>query len=254
MYHLIKAYCHQGQQKIDVKYAPSIIEVLLDKYIVFNKKLDIIFESDMGYRHLYRNHLNLLDSNVITVGGDHSIALSTVSSSLKKYGDELFVIWIDAHADINTYESSISKNTHGMPVSSLIGLQKNIFSVPRLKNLIYLGVRDIDQPEKEFIEKLNIPIFSNSKELISYLRRYKINKVHISFDVDALDPSLISSTGTRASNGLTMTDVIETYNYLNNNAIIVGFDIVELNPSIGNLDKSLKCLNFILSNLFSQEN
>ena len=111
---------------------------------------------------------------VLTLGGDHSIAIGTISGTAKaireRLGRELAVIWVDAHADINTPETSDSGNIHGMPVAFLTGLAKekredvfgwlkkeNLISV---KKLVYIGLRDVDRGEKKILREHGIRAFS----------------------------------------------------------------------------------------------
>jgi arginase len=111
---------------------------------------------------------------VLTLGGDHSIAIGTVSGTAKaikeRLGREMAVIWVDAHADINTPESSDSGNIHGMPVAFLTGLAKerreDIFGwlqddhMLSLKKLVYIGLRDVDRGEKQILRENGIRAFS----------------------------------------------------------------------------------------------
>lgn len=151
---------------------------------------------------------------VLTLGGDHSIAVGSISGVAKaireRHGaaQDLAVIWVDAHADINTPESSSSGNIHGMPVAFLAGLAKVPKEDPEVfgwlgdehrinvKKLVYIGLRDVDLPEKKILRENGIKAFS-----MHDVDRYGIGKVvemaleyignmptHLSFDVDALDP------------------------------------------------------------------
>lgn len=120
---------------------------------------------------------------VLTLGGDHSIAIGTIAGTSRaikeRLGQEIAVIWVDAHADINTPETSGSGNIHGMPVAFLTGLAKedneDIFGwlgkeggrkeedgggVLNLKKLVYIGLRDVDRGEKEILRKHGIKAFS----------------------------------------------------------------------------------------------
>ncbi|CAF4445348.1 unnamed protein product, partial [Adineta steineri] len=134
--------------------------------------------------------------------------------------------WVDAHADINTPETTESGNIHGMPVSFLMGLVKGKFEgldwiEPCLKpqNLVYIGLRDVDKLEKQILKENNIKSFSMHE-----IDRYGIGQVmdmtiehlskgdrgespiHVSFDIDALDPSVAGSTGTPVRGGLTFRE------------------------------------------------
>lgn len=111
---------------------------------------------------------------VLTLGGDHSIAIGTVAGTAKaireRLGREMALIWVDAHTDINTPETSDSGNVHGMPVAFLSGLateeQDDIFGWIRnenlisLKKLVYIGLRDVDRGEKKILRENGIKAFS----------------------------------------------------------------------------------------------
>ena len=269
---MILAKCSKGQKKHGVDMGAEILEdIIID--IISKSDIDICselkkinyhisndqFTSNIGYVELFNFHQKLLNNMsfpVITLGGDHSIGHSTVSSSLNKYGDDLLVIWIDAHADINTHMSSISKNTHGMPVSGLVGLEPNWINdkIPLLNpaNLVYFGIRDLDSAEVQFVSDLGIKHFNKLDQIINHLETINLSgkKMHISFDIDSLDPIFLDSTGTLATNGLNPKHIIDLYNYIRSKSHIVAFDIVELNPELGDLEKSIYTLKYILSNIF----
>ena len=167
------------------------------------------------------------------------MAIATVSSTLKKYNDAK-VIWIDAHPDINTFESSETKNYHGMPLAYLTGLQSDkqcdyIKSKLKFKNILYIGIRDIDHFEKSIIQDKGINVItmddiqSNMSDTLETIRNF-IGKspIHVSFDVDVLDPSIMQGTGTPVKNGIKLeeakTILDELYDYR-----VVNMDIAELN-------------------------
>ena len=111
---------------------------------------------------------------VLTLGGDHSIAIGTIAGTAKaireRLGREMAVIWVDAHADINTPETSGSGNIHGMPVAFLTGLaeekRQDVFGWLKddqkisLKKLVYIGLRDVDKGEKKILKEHGIKAFS----------------------------------------------------------------------------------------------
>lgn len=124
--------------------------------------------SNQVYKHAKDGKL------VLTLGGDHSIAIGTISGTAKaireRLGREIAVIWVDAHADINTPETSDSGNIHGMPVAFLTGLatekREDVFGWIKehhqlsLKKLVYIGLRDIDKGEKKILREHGIKAFS----------------------------------------------------------------------------------------------
>ncbi|KAL3894388.1 MAG: hypothetical protein SGCHY_005306 [Lobulomycetales sp.] len=190
---------------------------------------------------------------VLTLGGDHSLAMGTISGTAKKYGPKMGVVWVDAHADINTPESTDSGNLHGCPVSFLSGLSGEVEGfewltkgdkpVLDLSRLVYIGLRDVDAPEKEIIKKNNIKAFSMYDVdkhgigavvdmAIDYLGRDC--PIHLTFDVDALDPSVAPATGTPVRGGLTFREGHYICEELAQTQQLVAADIVEVNPCIGN--------------------
>jgi len=198
----------------------------------------------------------------INIGGDHSMSISTVAHSLNRYPD-LKVIWFDAHADINTRDKSISKNLHGMPLSFLSGLDNSnelefIHNKLNLKNLIYVGIRDIDNYEKEILEKNEIKVISVNEFNNNILKSERILKkfvknspFHLSFDVDSIDPAYIPCTGTPVNNGLIPKQVKPILNNLLRMQNCYNVDITELNVSEdtftdNDIKKSLETINNIL--------
>ena len=207
------------------------------------------FKSSMGVNNLYQENKKINEPK-INIGGDHSMAISTIADSLNKHKN-LKVIWIDAHPDINTYENSVSKNVHGMPLSYLTGLDSSEhFSFIKNKlpfdNLMYIGIRDIDEFEKDIIFKNNIKCLTvddinnnNDQSIEKILNFINDDPVHLSFDVDGIDPSYIPCTGTDVPNGL---NIDSTKNILDNINNIVNIDITELNLELGNDNDKFKLL------------
>jgi len=188
---------------------------------------------------LYNLSLELLQNNYqnIILGGDHSLAIASVGASLNIYKNDLKVVWFDAHADINTVASSQTGNLHGMPLSYLTGLSENKFAFLQhnlnFQNLFYIGIRDLDPFEVETIQKHNVNFQSCSDFNIGKLLEWIDNSpVHLSFDVDCLDPEYISCTGTPVSEGLELPDVLQALKTLQLNCNIVQIDLVELNLEI----------------------
>lgn len=205
--------------------------------------------SDQVYAHAREGRM------VLTLGGDHSIAVGTISGSARalreRLGREIAVIWVDAHADINTPESSDSGNIHGMPVSFLTGLARDddpatfgwLRDEHRLspKKLVYIGLRDVDAGEKKILRENGIKAFS-----MFDIDRHGIGRVmemalahigtdtpiHLSFDVDALDPMWAPSTGTPVRGGLTLREGDYICECVHETGSLVAIDLVEVNPSL----------------------
>jgi len=192
---------------------------------------------------------------VLTLGGDHSIAIGTISGTAKaireRLGREMAVIWVDAHADINTPETSDSGNIHGMPVAFLTGLASDKPDAPfgwlkdehrvSVKKLVYIGLRDVDRGEKKILRENGIKAFS-----MHDIDRHGIGKVmdmalgwigsdtpiHLSFDIDALDPRFAPSTGTAVRGGLTLREGDFIAECVHGTGSLVALDLVEVNPSL----------------------
>jgi arginase len=191
----------------------------------------------------------------VTLGGDHSLAMGTIGGSLEAYPTAC-VIWIDAHADINTPSTTGSGNIHGMPVAFLLGIAGSVpeFSwvnpVLKSNKIVYIGLRDVDAGEKRILKENGIKAFSMHE-----VDRYGIGKVvemaldavnpnrdlpiHLSFDVDALDPSVAPSTGTPVRGGLTFREGHYICEAIHETGLLVGFDLMEVNPSLAD-EESVK--------------
>ena len=182
------------------------------------------------------------------------MSIASIAYSMNKYKN-LKVIWIDAHADINTTYSSKTNNYHGMPLSFLTGLDYDkrfnfIKNTLKFENILYIGLRDIDNYEKNVIKTCNIKTitagdfnnnFEKSKEKIG--KFLNCNKFHVSLDVDGIDPYFIPSTGTPVTNGLNIENTINLVNSFFKNNNMVNMDICELNLDIGSYDDRIISLN-----------
>ncbi|KAF9566306.1 arginase [Agrocybe pediades] len=191
----------------------------------------------------------------VTLGGDHSLAMGTISGTLSEYPDAC-VVWIDAHADINTSETTESGNIHGMPVSFLLGLGSKVeeFSwvKPLLKpeQLVYIGLRDVDAGEKKILRDNNIKAFSMHEVdkygigkvvemALDHVNPNRDKPIHLSFDVDALDPTVAPSTGTPVRGGLTFREGHYICEAIYETGLLVALDLMEVNPSLEN-EESVK--------------
>jgi len=187
---------------------------------------------------------------VLTVGGDHSIGFGTVHGILKARPDTV-VIWVDAHADINTPETSFSGNLHGMPVAAQLGLF-DFATLPgfgwienRLQpeNFAYIGLRDLDPFEKEALHQLKIPSFTMHsldqlgigevmKQVMEAVNPNYDRPIHLSFDIDSIDPKFAPSTGTVADGGISLREAHFICEFLANTNCLTSMDMAEVNPSI----------------------
>ncbi len=271
---------NNGQKKKDVKFGytfflNSIINFRNSNK--FNTKINDFRNLNINNPYyesilLTNNDTNFKNYSQLSLGGDHSIGLGTVISSKNNYKN-LKVIWIDAHADINTRLTSFSGNFHGMPVSCLLGINHKKIINP--SDFCYIGLRSIDCKENYFIKNLKKKgllkydsTFINKKGINYVLndikKKWKLPKenykFHLSFDIDALDPKFAPCTGVAVNNGLTPNDVKKIIKFGNNNSIDnhCNLDICEINPSLSDINGLLSThkyvnniLNYYLKNLNS---
>ncbi|KAF5277713.1 hypothetical protein FQR65_LT03693 [Abscondita terminalis] len=190
----------------------------------------------------------------LTLGGDHAIAVATVDGHIQAVSSDIVLIWVDAHADVNTSHTSDTGHTHGMPVALLakelsdywpylpgMDWQKPVMSI---KNLVYFGLRAVDSYERLIIEKLGILAFG-MEEIETYgidtcvnmaLERIdpdKTKSVHVSFDIDSLDSMEAPCTGTPVRGGLTLREGIHIMEAVHRSGRLTAMDLVEVNPSLG---------------------
>lgn len=191
--------------------------------------------------HTANQYTSKISDLTINVLGDHSGSIGTILAGWFQNT----LIWIDAHADINTPESSLTGHCHGMPLGITTGLSKdylqkhNLFSwLPRnfpLENIIYVGIRDLDPYETEVIDKYGIMVLqedSSYDDFDRFYNRIRHGFTHVSFDVDVLDPTYFPCTGTPVEGGVSPDFVRELMYEINQESTLNRLDIVEYNPHI----------------------
>ena len=189
----------------------------------------------------------------VTLGGDHALAIGTIAGAARS-ANRVGVIWLDTHPDLNTPEVSRSGHIHGMPLGIAIG--EASASLPMLSalagktpmvrpdDICMLGVRDIDPFERGVIldrgiwalsmdEWSDLGIVDGVRNAMAHLEQQGVDAIHISFDLDVLDPPIMPATGTRYPGGLTVREASRVLRLLSDwDAPIHSFDIVELNPTL----------------------
>ncbi|KAM4663263.1 arginase-2, mitochondrial [Discoglossus pictus] len=196
----------------------------------------------------------------ITLGGDHSLALGSISGHAQQCPD-LCVIWVDAHADINTPLTTPSGNLHGQPVSFLLReLQDKVPLIPGFSwakpclsrsDIVYIGLRDIDPAEHFILKNYDIPYFSMRdidclgiqkvmERTFDQLLGRRQRPIHLSFDIDAFDPTLAPATGTPVLGGLTYREGVYITEEIHNTGMLSAMDLVEVNPILGATSDDVK--------------
>ena len=192
------------------------------------------------------------------IGGDHSIAIGSIAgiaSHCQKVGKRLGVIWIDAHADMNVEETTPSGNIHGMPMSASLGLGNHQLTgllglSPKIRpeNCAQIAIRSIDELEKELIHKVNLPVYTMADidkrgaynvidEVLSNLQD-KVDHIHVSFDIDSLDPSVAMGVGTLVPGGLTYREAHLIMETIAERGGMGSMDIAEINPILDHKNES----------------
>lgn len=193
----------------------------------------------------------------LVLGGDHSIAIGTiagVSNHCKRNNKKLGVIWVDAHGDMNTDETSPSGNIHGMPLAASIGLGAieltsvgGDFQKVDPKNVVMIAIRDLDTGEKLAIKKNGMNIFTmedidkHGMAVIITKALHKLKDcdfVHVSFDLDAMDPKECPGVGTPVKGGLDYREAHLIMETLSENNRMHSLEIVEANPILDNRNQS----------------
>lgn len=225
---------------------------IMEKQKISNPKLKYINEILKTSKTLAARVEKTLEQNKfpLCIGGDHSMALGTIagiSSYCKKNKLTLGVIWIDAHTDMNTDETTPSGNIHGMPLAASMGLGHpdlvnfNGFA-PKLKpeNCVIIGARSIDIEERKNIRKLNPTVYTMSDidklgihRIISrVLKQFKenVDHIHVSFDVDSVDPNFAPGVGTPVPGGLNYREAHSLMETIAECGCMSSLEISEVNP------------------------
>jgi len=191
----------------------------------------------------------------LVIGGDHSISIATISSAVKHLKKEkgnnarLGVLWVDAHPDLNTTETSPSGNVHGMSVAALLGKgDKLLVSVGGSNNRLlpqdvaFIGLRELDAGEIDLIENLNLKTYSSQdvhlngivvpvKSVLEYFEQ-NVDAFVLSFDMDSCDPAIAPGVATPKKGGLTFDQASALMELVGNSEKLMSLEVVELNPPL----------------------
>ena len=205
----------------------------------------------------------------LVLGGDHSIAIGTLAGISRHYED-LGVIWFDAHGDLNTGDTSPSGNIHGMPLASSLGIGHPALTElngygPKIKpeNLVIIGPRDLDQGEKRLIRDLGLRVYTMHEidrmgmsavmaETIEYLRG-RTDGVHLSLDLDGMDPTDAPGVGTPVIGGITYRESNLAMEMLAEAGIVVSAEFVEINPILDDRNKTARTAVSLMSSLLGDK-
>ncbi len=228
----------------EIRIGTYVLKNYFNEFKIYEVKLS---EEDLskkngiiGYDPIIKqleNFRNLINANnpkhITTIGGDCGITIIPISYLNLQYNN-IAVIWLDAHADLNTPDSSPSKTFHGMPVRLLLGegdekLKKLMFSEINKKQILYVGLRNTDKEEEDYIVANNI--FRTSKinyvQIKKRLAQQNFKKIYIHLDLDIIDPSLFQYVKVPSKNGVEINKIEALINQLQNDFKVVGYSICE---------------------------
>jgi arginase len=209
----------------------------------------------------------------IFLGGDHTLSMGSVNGVARHWRDsgrQLFVLWLDAHADYNTPATTVSGNMHGMSAAFLCGepgLDRLLGEEPRCSinpdQLELFGIRSIDKLEKDLLQQRRISVV-DMRQIdefgVGVLIRRVIDKVrarngvlHVSFDVDFLDPDLAPGVGTTVPGGATYREAHLVMEMLHDSGLVRSVDIVELNPFLDERGRTARTAVELIGSLFGQQ-
>ncbi|MED2976551.1 arginase [Bacillus swezeyi] len=205
----------------------------------------------------------------LVLGGDHSIAIGTLAGLAKHY-QNLGIIWYDAHSDLNTKETSPSGNIHGMPLAISLGIGhegltglygKDAKIKP--ENIVIIGARSLDDGEKKLIREKGIKVYTMHEidrlgmtrvmeETIDYLRE-RTDGVHLSLDLDALDPNDAPGVGTPVAGGISYRESHLSMEMLEESNFITSAEFVEVNPILDERNKTAETAVALMGSLFGEK-
>jgi arginase len=204
----------------------------------------------------------------IFLGGDHSIAIGTVSGVARSF-ERTGVIWLDAHADFNIPETSPSGNIHGMPLSVLTGRgHPDLVHIGgpgvsiRTEDVVIVGLRSVDVKEKGLLREAGVRVYT-MKEIDVYgvasiVRRAlrdlsHLERVHLSFDLDVVDPGIAPGVGTPVRGGLTYREAHLVMELINEAGIVTSLDVVEVNPILDHRNETAEFAVELVASLMGRQ-
>jgi arginase len=237
-----------------------------------------------GYRHIKENtiwnqnvhdafYAEISEGNIpIMLGGDHALAVGSVAAIARYCAEqkrELCVLWFDAHADYNTSGTSPSGNIHGMPVATITGLGHPALleighAAPMVtpENIFQVGIRSVDAAEKKLVIESGIVVYDMRRideigmrqTMTEILQKIEERNayIHVSFDVDGLDPTIAPGVGTTIPGGLTYREAQLCMEMIHDSGRLCSLDIVEINPALDDKNITAEIAVDLTASLFGR--
>lgn len=222
----------------------------LEQIADFNKRLSSVVHSEC-----------ISGKFPLVLGGDHSIGIGTVCGVSKSWGiEDTCVIWIDAHTDINTQDTTPTGNIHGMTIASLLGMGNASLSAMcrsgakiKPENIIYVAARDIDEGEEIIIRENDISVIrmdvikndgveTACLQLQKILNNIDAKNIYLSIDIDVIDPLIAPGTGVPVPDGINKDILFKFIEVIAQTGKVYGAELVEVNPQLDTNDKKTALL------------
>ncbi len=273
---------HYGANRCGIEYGLS---TFLNRYPGYSEKIKMLevepqnedfSRKNLKFLNTIRKTCDVLAAEVnkiikeggipIALGGDHALALGSIAGVSRE--KEVGVIWVDAHGDFNTHETTKSGHIHGMPLGASLGYGDEVltdcyYPGKKLKkeNVVLFGIRDLDENEEKLIKEVGIRCYTYADitergfgiclhEAGEYLAD-KGKGIHISFDLDSVDPSEITGVSTPVKGGLTKKEGEELFDYFLGEHTVTSVDIVEYNPIYEKEDETVKYLKKLMEKVIN---
>ncbi len=232
----------------------------LDEVVAWNKAVLVAVGDELQQGYL-----------PIMLGGDHCLAIGSITAiagHCRDSGKKLRVLWLDAHSDFNTAQATPSGNVHGMPVACLCGYGPSVLtelggSAPATRPDVFrqVGIRSVDYGEKELVREANVGIYDMRRIDEEGMKRVmeqaladidENTHLHVSFDVDFLDPSIAPGVGTTVRGGPTYREAQLCMEMIADTGRMASLDIVELNPAYDKRNATAKLAVDLVESLFGK--
>lgn len=206
------------------------------------------YEIEKFNSNLYKNIVDKIkeDNFPIVIGGDHSISIASALASAKVNID-VGMIWIDAHTDYNTFETTVTGNIHGLPLATINGYKNSELrfyhqgKVIQPSKTVIIGARSIDEGEKDNVRYSGVTVFTTEDikekgieavmDEAFKIAGYKTKGIHISYDLDVIDPDIVPGVSIPEFDGLTLDEAMKINEYIINHINdVLSYDLVEFNP------------------------
>lgn len=263
---ILEAFQHFDLDFTDIGDLEIMKNFLVDSYPAERRPTIRLQEISRISDQLAENvYLSCLEGMIpIILGGDHSTSIGSIAG-VAKANQRLGLLWIDAHPDSNTPETTLTGNIHGMTVAISLGhgykeLVQCLGFSPKVQpeNVCMLGIKDMDPDEAQFLRNNDVRIYTIfdiqnmgiakvMQEAVAYVTR-NTDAVYVSLDADVMDDQIAPGTGIAAKGGLSYREILYVTDYIGKNLPVAALDIIEVNPLLDSGNKTAKlCIELVMA-------